>query len=133
MPRGSLLLSRRLLLSAVAAGMAGIAARLASADALRQLTLMRPATGEVARNVPFWWAGAPYRAGLAELDWQRVDRIGRSVCRQPQAGIAGPRRPCHELPVKTYVWQVRSSPKTSVGSCRSMPLMFGIGGCVPPI
>jgi uncharacterized protein YcbK (DUF882 family) len=31
--------------------------------------LVRPATGEIARSVPFWWAGAPYAQGLAELDW----------------------------------------------------------------
>jgi uncharacterized protein YcbK (DUF882 family) len=30
---------------------------------------VRPATGESARKVPFWWAGAPYEQGLAELDW----------------------------------------------------------------
>jgi uncharacterized protein YcbK (DUF882 family) len=35
----------------------------------RQLTLVRPATGESARNVPFWWEGAPYQRGLAELNW----------------------------------------------------------------
>jgi uncharacterized protein YcbK (DUF882 family) len=34
---------------------------------------MRPATGEVARDVPFWWAGAAYEPGLAELDWLMRD------------------------------------------------------------
>lgn len=34
---------------------------------------MRPATGEVARDVPFWWAGAPYEPGLVELDWLMRD------------------------------------------------------------
>jgi uncharacterized protein YcbK (DUF882 family) len=34
---------------------------------------MRPATGEVARDVPFWWAGAAYEPGLAELDWLTRD------------------------------------------------------------
>ena len=69
----SLILSRRSLLSAVAAGLVGTAARPSSAAVLRELTLMRPATGEVARDVPFWGAGAAYEPGLAELDWLMRD------------------------------------------------------------
>ena len=72
-PTEGLILSRRSLLSAVATGMVGIAAGPASAATLRRLTLIRPATGEVARDVPFWWAGAPYEPGLAELDWLMRD------------------------------------------------------------
>jgi len=69
LPRERQLLSRRLFLRGVAGTLAGAAAGPASADTIRQLTLVRPATGEVARDVPFWWAGAPYEQGLAELDW----------------------------------------------------------------
>lgn len=68
-----MILSRRSLLSAVASGFVGTAARPASAAAVRELTLMRPATGEVARDVPFWWAGTTYKPGLAELDWLMRD------------------------------------------------------------
>jgi uncharacterized protein YcbK (DUF882 family) len=35
---------------------------------MRRLTLVRPATGEVAQDVPFWWAGGVHEEGLAELD-----------------------------------------------------------------
>ena len=63
------LLSRRLFLWGIAGTLAGLAASPAGADTLRRITLVRPATGEVARNVPFWWAGAPYEQGLAELNW----------------------------------------------------------------
>jgi uncharacterized protein YcbK (DUF882 family) len=63
------LLSRRLFLWGVAGTLAGVAACPAGADTIRQLTLVRPATGEVAWNVPFWWSGAPYEQGLAELNW----------------------------------------------------------------
>ena len=65
----SQLLSRRLFLAGIAGTLAGVAAGPAGADTIRQLTLVRPTTGEVARNVPFWWAGAPYEQGLAELNW----------------------------------------------------------------
>ena len=51
------------------------------ADTVRQLTLVRPATKEVARDMPFWRAGAPYDPGLAELD-----RLMRDV----QAGEVHP-------------------------------------------
>lgn len=61
-------LSRRSLLPGVAGSFANVATRSASADKARRLTLVRPATGEVAREVPFWWAGAPYDQGLAELN-----------------------------------------------------------------
>ena len=65
------LLSRRLFVTGAAGILAGIATGSgpAIADTRRQLTLVRPATGEVAMNVPFWWAGAPYEQGLVELDW----------------------------------------------------------------
>ena len=62
-------LSRRLFLAGIAGTLAGIASGPAGADTIRQLTLVRPATGEVAWNVPFWRAGAPYEQGLAELNW----------------------------------------------------------------
>jgi uncharacterized protein YcbK (DUF882 family) len=65
----SQLLSRRLFLAGIAGTLAGVAAGPAGADTIRQLTLVRPATGEVAWNVPFWRAGAPYEQGLAELNW----------------------------------------------------------------
>ena len=67
------LLSRRLFLRGVAGTLAGAAAGPASADTIRQLTLVRPATGEVAWDVPFWWAGGPYEQGLAELNWLMRD------------------------------------------------------------
>jgi uncharacterized protein YcbK (DUF882 family) len=68
-----LTLSRRSLLSGVVGSLAGVAARCASAATIRQLTLVRSVTAEVARDVPFWWAGAPYEQGLAELDWVMRD------------------------------------------------------------
>jgi len=73
LPRERQLLSRRLFLRGVAGTLAGAAAGPASADTIRQLTLVRPATGEVARDVPFWWAGGPYEQGLAELNWLMRD------------------------------------------------------------
>ena len=45
----------------------------AHASVIRQLTLVRPVTSEIARDVPFWWAGAPYEEGLAELNWLMRD------------------------------------------------------------
>jgi uncharacterized protein YcbK (DUF882 family) len=66
-------LSRRLFLYGVAGTLAGAAAGAVRADTIRQLTLVRPDTNEVARDVPFWWAGAPYEQGLAELDWLMRD------------------------------------------------------------
>ena len=53
--------------------------RFASAGAVRQLTLVRPATGEALRDVPFWWDGAPYEPGLAELDWLMRDVRAKRV------------------------------------------------------
>jgi uncharacterized protein YcbK (DUF882 family) len=32
-----------------------------------------PDTNEIARDVPFWWAGGPYEQGPAELDWLMRD------------------------------------------------------------
>lgn len=51
----------------------------ASAGAVRRLTLVRPATGEALRDVPFWWDGAPYEPGLAELDWLMRDVQAKRV------------------------------------------------------
>lgn len=45
----------------------------ASAGAVRRLALVRTATGEALRDVPFWWDGAPYKPGLAKLDWLMRD------------------------------------------------------------
>jgi uncharacterized protein YcbK (DUF882 family) len=73
LPREPQSLSRRLFLRGVAGTLAAVAAGPASADTIRQLTLVRPDTSEVARDVPFWWAGAPYEEGLAELDWLMRD------------------------------------------------------------
>jgi uncharacterized protein YcbK (DUF882 family) len=69
LPRGRQLLSRRLFLWGLAGALAPVAPGRAGADTVRQLTLVRPATGESARKVPFWCAGAPYEQGLAELGW----------------------------------------------------------------
>ena len=73
LPRERQSLSRRLFLCGVAGTLAAVAAGPASAATIRQLTLVRPDTSEVARDVPFWWAGAPYEEGLAELDWLMRD------------------------------------------------------------
>ena len=51
----------------------------ASAGAIRRLTLLRPATGEALRDVPFWWDGAPYEPGLVELDWLMRDVQAKQV------------------------------------------------------
>ena len=69
--RACQLFSRRLFLQGGAGVLAGATTVLgpANADTRRQLTLVRPATGEVALNVPFWWAGVPYEQGLVELNW----------------------------------------------------------------
>ena len=40
---------------------------------------MRPATSEVLRDVPFWWGGAPYEPGLADLNWLMRDVHAQSV------------------------------------------------------
>ena len=40
---------------------------------VRRLTVVRPASGEMAHAVPFWLDGAPYEDGLAELDWLMRD------------------------------------------------------------
>jgi uncharacterized protein YcbK (DUF882 family) len=61
-------LSRRSLLSGAAGSLLCIASGTAGAATMRRLTLVRPATGDVAQDVPFWWAGAVYEEGLAELD-----------------------------------------------------------------
>ena len=69
LPRRCQLLSRRLFLWGLAGALAPVTPGRAGADTVRQLTLVRPATGESARKVPFWWEGAPYEQGLAELNW----------------------------------------------------------------
>src|SRR5918996_1661155 len=51
----------------------GISGRRANADMVRRLTIVRPATGEVAYDVPFAWDGASYENGLSELDWLMRD------------------------------------------------------------
>ena len=51
----------------------------ASAGAVRRLTLVRSATGEALQDVPFWWDGAPYEPGLAELDWLMRDVQAKRV------------------------------------------------------
>jgi uncharacterized protein YcbK (DUF882 family) len=40
---------------------------------VRRLTLVRPATGEFAYDVPFWRHDAPFDDGLVELDWLMRD------------------------------------------------------------
>lgn len=40
---------------------------------------MRSATGEVARDVPFWWRGAPYEPGLTQLNWLMRDVQAKQV------------------------------------------------------
>ena len=51
----------------------------ASAGAIRRLTLVRPASGEILRNVPFWWDDAPFEPGLAKLDWLMRDVYAQRV------------------------------------------------------
>jgi uncharacterized protein YcbK (DUF882 family) len=68
-PRNLRAFQRRRFLCVFAGTLASVAAGPAVADARRELTLVRPDTGEVASHVPFWWAGAPYEQGLIELDW----------------------------------------------------------------
>lgn len=52
---------------------------LASAGAVRRLTLVRPVTGEILRDVPFWSDGAPFEPGLAKLDWLMRDIYAQRV------------------------------------------------------
>ncbi len=51
----------------------------ACAGAVRRLTLVRPASGEFLRDVPFWWGDAPFEPGLAKLDWLMRDVYAQSV------------------------------------------------------
>jgi uncharacterized protein YcbK (DUF882 family) len=67
------LLTRRELLGGVAASSVGLSSRRAVSDPIRRLTVVRPSSGEVAYDVPFWWRDAPYEDGLAELDWLMRD------------------------------------------------------------
>jgi uncharacterized protein YcbK (DUF882 family) len=71
-------MARRGLLGGLITAMACLPS-FASAGAVRRLTLVRPATGEALRDVPFWWDGAPYEPGLAELDWLMRDVQAKRV------------------------------------------------------
>lgn len=76
--RSTLDLSRRVFIGGLVTATACLSG-FASAGAVRRLTLVRPSTGETLRDVPFWWDGAPYEAGLAELNWLMRDvQAGRS-------------------------------------------------------
>ena len=72
-------ISRRGLLGGFAAAVSLTACGMASASTIRSLTLVRLATGEVGRNVPFWRDGAPDEDGLAELNWLMRDVEGGQV------------------------------------------------------
>jgi len=72
-------ISRRGVLGGFAAAVSLAACGMASAGAIRCLTLVRLATGEVGRNVPFWQNGAPDQHGLAELNWLMRDVEGGQV------------------------------------------------------
>lgn len=65
--------SRRVFLGGLAATTITCLSGFASAGTVRRLTLLRPATGEALRDVPFWRHGAPYEPGLDELDWLMRD------------------------------------------------------------
>jgi len=65
--------SRRMLLGGLAAAMSLAVCGIASAGSIRLLTLVRRATGEVGREVPFWRDGAPDQHALAELNWLMRD------------------------------------------------------------
>lgn len=65
--------SRRAFVGGLLTTIACLLPGFASASAVRRLTLVRPATGEALRDVPFWRDGAPYEPGLAELDWLMRD------------------------------------------------------------
>ena len=64
--------SRRAVLGGLAA-LAALGNGPAAAGIVRRLTLVRPATGEIARDVPFWQDGAPDQRGMAELSWLMRD------------------------------------------------------------
>jgi uncharacterized protein YcbK (DUF882 family) len=66
-------ISRRVLLGGFAATVSLAVCGMASAGTIRLLTLVRLATGEVGRRVPFWRDGAPDQDGLAELNWLMRD------------------------------------------------------------
>ena len=70
--------TRRMLLSGLAVASAGLSRRAFPAS-VRRLTIVRLASGEVANDVPFWWHDAPYKDGLAELDWLMRDVRARQV------------------------------------------------------
>jgi uncharacterized protein YcbK (DUF882 family) len=62
-----------MLLAGVAATSVGLAGGRAVSDSVRRLTVFRPASGEIAYDVPFWRHDAPYEEGLVELDWLMRD------------------------------------------------------------
>jgi uncharacterized protein YcbK (DUF882 family) len=63
----------------VSASSIGNAGRRAAAHPICELTLIRPASGEIAYNVPFWRHDAAYWDGLAELDWLMRDVHAKRV------------------------------------------------------
>ena len=65
--------TRRTLLAGLVAASVGLAGGRAVSAPVRRLTLVRPMTGEVAYDVPFWRHDAPFDDGLAELDWLMRD------------------------------------------------------------
>jgi len=67
------LLTRRMFLGGVAAGSVVLADGSAVVGSVRRLTVVRPASGEAASDVPFWRNDAPYEDGLVELDWLMRD------------------------------------------------------------
>jgi uncharacterized protein YcbK (DUF882 family) len=69
-------MTRRALLGGL---IAAITCLLGFASAVRRLSLVRPATGEALRDVPFWWDGAPYEPSLVELDWLMRDVQAKQV------------------------------------------------------
>lgn len=71
-------LSRRRVLGGLTATLAYLPG-FAIAGAVRRLTLIRPASGEILRDVPFWWHDAPFEPGLTKLDWLMRDVYAQRV------------------------------------------------------
>jgi uncharacterized protein YcbK (DUF882 family) len=66
-------------LAGLAALSIGLARRRAFPASVRRLTLVRPASGEIGYDVPFWLHEAPYEDGLAQLDWLMRDVQARQI------------------------------------------------------